>query len=191
MKVIVHGRNVEITDWIEEYVAKKVRRLERYLPDLVEVRCELTQAPTKSAADRYTAQITINNGQILRAEETSSDVFASIDASVDKISRQIERFKGRVTKERRKATSSVAAQSDMRVTAVAAAEVAAESQPEPGHIIRRKQFLIEPMTEEEALEQMELLGHDFFLFFNPDSNSTNVIYRRKDGNYGLLQPQVA
>jgi putative sigma-54 modulation protein len=190
MKVLVHGRNVEITDWIEEYVAKKVQRLERYLPNLNEVRTEISQMAAKSAADRYTVQITMwSNGQILRAEETTSDIFASIDAAVDKISRQIERFKGRVTTERRRATASVAAQSEL----VAAAVAAADTEPEetPGQIIRRKQFVIQPMDEQEALEQMELLGHDFFVFFNPDSRVANVIYRRKDGNYGLLEPQIA
>lgn len=190
MIVLVHGRNVEITDWIEEYVAKKVQKLERLLPNLNDVRTEISQMATKSAADRYTVQITMwSNGQILRAEETTSDIFASIDAAVDKISRQIERFKGRVTTERRRTTASVAAQSEL----VAAAVAAADTEPEPltGEIIRRKQFVILPMNEEEAVEQMELLGHDFFVFFNPDSRVANVLYRRKDGNYGLLEPQIA
>lgn len=188
MKVLVHGRNVEITDWIEEYVAKKVKRLERYLPNLNEVRAEIVQSNARSAADRYTVQLTMaNNGQILRAEETTGDIFASIDAVVDKISRQIERFKGRVTTERRKATSSVAMQSDLRMTAV----TEAEAEPEPGQIIRHKQFVMQAMNEEEALEQMELLGHDFFIYFNPDANSANVIYRRRDGNYGVLLPRIA
>ncbi len=185
MKVIVHGRNVEVTDWIVEYVEKKVKRLERHLPNVNEVRAELSQAPTRSAADRYTAQLTMwSNGQILRAEETTSDIFASIDAVVDKIARQIERFKGRVTKERRRASAAVAKQAD-----IAATTITDEEEP-AGQIIRRKQFPVQPMNEEEAVEQMELLGHDFFVFFNPETRSTNVLYRRKDGNYGLLQPQL-
>jgi putative sigma-54 modulation protein len=190
MKVIVHGRNVEVTDWIEEYVAKRVKRLERHLPQLKEVRAELSQTPTRSAADRYTAQITMwNNGQILRAEETTGDIFNSIDAAIDKISRQIERFKGRVTKERRRGAS-IAQQSDIAVSKVSAAEALADAEEEPGHILRHKQFAMQPMNEEEALEQMELLGHDFFIFFNPETKSPNVIYKRKDGNYGVLQPQL-
>ncbi len=190
MKVLVHGRNVVITDWIEEYVDKKVQKLERLLPNLNEVRTEITQMAAKSAADRYTVQITMwSSGQILRAEETTGDIFASIDAAVDKVSRQIERFKGRVTHERRRTTASVAAQSELVAAAVAAADTEPEEQV--GQIIRRKQFVILPMDEAEALEQMELLGHDFFVFFNPDSRVANIIYRRKDGNYGLLEPQIA
>ena len=189
MKVLVHGRNVEITDWIEEYVAKKVKRLERYVPNVSELRAEVSQAQTRSAQDRFTVQITmLSSGQILRAEETTSDIFASIDTAVDKISRQIEPFKGRTTKERRRASASVAHQSEL-VTMVTDAEADAAEEPE-GQIMRHKQFAMQPMNEEEALEQMELLGHDFFIFFNPDSKSANVIYKRKDGNYGVLQPQL-
>lgn len=188
MKVLVHGRNVEITDWVEEYVQKRVKRLERYLPNIVEVRADLTESATRAAEDRFTAQITIwESRQILRAEETTADIYASIDAAVDKISRQIQRFKGRMTKEKRRATSVAAMQADM---AAAALVEGVESEEEPGHIIRRKSFSIRPMHEEEAVEQMELLGHDFFVFQNAETNSTNVIYKRKDGNYGLLQPQA-
>ena len=192
MKVLVHGRNVEITDWIEEYVEKKVKRLERYLPNILEVRAELTEAPTRAAEDRFTAQITIwENRQILRAEETSADIYASIDAAADKISRQIQRFKGRMTKEKRRATSVAALQADMAAAALSQGLAEGDEEEETGHIIRRKAFSIRPMHEEEAVEQMELLGHDFFVFQNAETNNTNVIYKRKDGNYGLLQPQVS
>lgn len=187
MKVHVHGRNVEITDWIEEYVEKKVKRLERHVPSLNEIRVEISHYDTRSAADRYTAQITMaSNGQLLRAEETTADVFASIDAAVDKLARQIERFKGRANRERRRTTASVAVQSDLAVAAVAESEEV----PAAGQVVRRKQFAMQAMTEEEALEQMELLGHDFFIYYNPDARGANVIYKRKDGNYGILQPRL-
>jgi putative sigma-54 modulation protein len=187
MKVMVHGRNVDVTDYVKEYVTKKVGKLERYLPQINEVRAELTQNMTRSADDRFTAQVTVwANGQILRAEESTSDIFASIDATVDKMSSQIRRFKGRRYDNRRRASHAVTREAEQQ--AVAAAEIAEAE--ELGYIIRRKEFLIQPMDEEEALEQMELLGHDFFVFFNPQGNGVNVIYRRKDGNYGLLQPQV-
>ncbi|MGL4650834.1 MAG: ribosome hibernation-promoting factor, HPF/YfiA family, partial [Caldilineaceae bacterium] len=137
MKVVVHGRSVEITDWVQQYVEKKVERLERHLPHMNEVRAEISKAHTKSAADRFTAQLTIaNNGQILRAEETTGDIFASIDAAVDKMARQIERFKGRSTAERRRASAAVARQSEIAATAV----VVDEDENQPGHILRRKQF---------------------------------------------------
>jgi putative sigma-54 modulation protein len=189
MKVMVNGRNIEVTDYMREYVTKKVGRLERYLPQIGEVRADLNQNMTRSADDRYTAQITIwTNGQILRAEESTSDIFASVDATVDKISSQIRRFKGRRNDSKRRASH--AAIREVEIEAAEIAEELAAAEEEPGYIIRRKQFLVEPMDEEEALEQMELLGHDFFVFHNPQTNSVNVIYRRKDGNYGLLIPSA-
>ncbi|NJN82663.1 MAG: ribosome-associated translation inhibitor RaiA [Caldilineaceae bacterium] len=188
MELMVHGHNVEVTDWIEEYVDKKVGKLERYLPQATEARVELTHSPTRATDDRYTAQITMwANGQILRTEESTSDIFASIDSSADKMYRQIRHFKGRRYKSKRR--SAAAASAEAELAALMPIEEADEEQTEPGTIIRRKEFVLEPMNEEEALEQMELLGHDFFIFFNPDAEGINVIYRRKDGNYGLLQPR--
>ncbi len=187
MQLIVHGRNVEITDWVQQYVEKKVGKLERFLPQVRDAHAELTHSATRSANDSYTAQITIwTNGQILRAEESTSDIFASIDATVDKLSRQIKRFKGRRYDSKRRA--SVVAAAEAELVEETAEEVTQDEEAANGNIIRRKEFILQPMNEEEALEQMELLGHDFYVFFNPDTKSTNIIYRRKDGNYGLIQP---
>lgn len=186
MELIVHGRNVEVTDWIQQYVEKKVGKLERFLSQVRDARAELTHSATRSASDRYTAQITIwSNGQILRAEESTSDIFASIDAAVDKLSRQIKRFKGRRYENKRRATATSAVATEIIEEAQ---EETTEEETSQGHIIRRKQFVLQPMNEEEALEQMELLGHDFFVYLNPETNAANIVYRRKDGNYGLLQP---
>lgn len=188
MKILVHGRNVEVNDWIQEYVEKKVAKLERHLPQVTEVRAELTHAETRSADDRYTCQLTLSaDGQILRAEESTGDIFASIDATVDKLQRQIRRFKGRRYKGKRRAG---VASAEAQIAAMAAVEAPAEEEEEGGAIIRRKRFVMQPMNEEEAIEQMELLGHDFFVYLNPDTSAANVIYRRKDGNYGLLQPEL-
>jgi putative sigma-54 modulation protein len=190
MQLIVHGRNVDITDWVREYVQKKVGKLERYLPQAREARAELTHSPTRAAEDRYTAQITVwANGQILRAEESTSDIFASIDATVDKMYRQITRFKGRRYEGRRRAAAAASLEAEM--APALPEELITEEETPTGQIIRRKEFPVEPMNEEEALEQMELLGHDFYVFFNPDQRAINVIYRRRDGNYGLLQPRLA
>jgi putative sigma-54 modulation protein len=191
MELIVNGRNVEITDWVREYVEKKVSKLERYLPQAIDARAELIHSAARAAEDRYTAELTIwTNGRIFRAEESTSDIFASIDATVDKLSRQIDKFKGRRIDQPRRATAAALAHIEAEIAASAEAE-AAEAATSSGNITRRKQFVVQPMNEEEALEQMELLGHDFYLFFNPEVNAVNLIYRRKDGNYGLLQPIVA
>lgn len=190
MQLTVHGRHLEVTDWIRQYIAKKVDRIERYLPQMQEIRAELTQSETRAAADRYTAQITVwANGQILRAEESTSDIFASIDATVDKMAKQVQRFKGRRFQSRRRASAAVSMEAEMAdLPPVVQGEE--EAPAFDGSIIRRKQFVLEPMSEEEAVEQMELLGHDFFVFFNPEVRAVNVLYRRRDGNYGLLQPAM-
>ncbi len=191
MKTIVHGRNVEVTDWIREYVEKKVGKLERYLPEAKEARAELTHANTRSAQDRYTAQLTIwANRQILRSEESTGDIFASVDATVDKMYRQIERYKGRRYHEKRRQSAAAAASAEAEALAEA---IAGEPDEEElgGEIVRVKEFAVLPMNEREAVEQMELLGHDFFLFFNVESDAINVVYRRRDENYGLLKPAVA
>ena len=190
MELIVHGRNVEVTDWIQEYVEKKVGKLDRFLSQVHDARAELTHSSTRAASDRYTAQITIwTNGQILRAEESTSDIFASIDAAADKLSRQIKRFKGRRYENKRRAVSASTVAAEM--VEETPEETTGEEETSRGYIIRRKEFVLQAMQEEEALEQMELLGHDFFVFLNPETNTANIIYRRKDANYGLLQPTVS
>lgn len=189
MDLKVHGRNVDVTDWIEEYVDKKVGKLSKFLPTVNEARVELTHNATRSADDRYTAQITMwSNGQILRAEESTSDIFASIDASVDKMARQIRRFKGRRYEGKRRAGA--AANAEAELAAALAEEEEAEEEEAPG-ITRRKQFILQPMNEEEAMAQMELLGHDFFVYYDMDAAGVNVLYRRRDGQYGLLEPRLA
>lgn len=189
MNLNIHGRNIEVTDWIHQYVEKKVGRLERYLPQAKEAKAELVYTETRAAADRYTAQLTIwANGQILRAEESTDDIFASIDAIVDKMSRQIERYKGRRFKNKRRVAAAGAAEADLAATTLPE-EAEVEAEEISGHVVRTKRFLVQPMMLEDAIDQMELLGHDFFVYFSVDANAMNVLYRRKDGNYGLLQPE--
>lgn len=191
MKLIVHGRQVEVTDWVREYVEKKVGRLERYLPQVKEARAELTHNQTRAASDRYTAQLTMwVNQNILRAEESTGDIFASVDAVVDKMYRQIEHYKGKRFQGKRRASHAAAAAANAEAIAeyLSAGE---ETEEGAGEIVRVKEFPLQPMNELEAVEQMELLGHDFFLFLNPDEGGPNLVYRRRDGNYGLLKPRVA
>jgi putative sigma-54 modulation protein len=188
MQLIVHGRNLEVTDWIREYVNKKVGKLERYFNQVSEARIELSHNATRAADDRFTAQLTVfANGDILRAEESTADIVVSIDAVVDKMAKQIRRFKGRRYENRRRQSAAVTAENQLAATVVE--EV--EEEEEMGSIIRRKEFLLQPMDEEEALAQMELLGHDFFIYYDIDAEGVNVVYRRRDGQYGLLQPRVA
>jgi putative sigma-54 modulation protein len=188
MELIVHGRNVEITDWIREYVNKKVGKLERFLNQVTDARMELSHNATRAADDRFTAQLTIwSNGNILRAEESTADILVSVDATVEKMSQQIRRFKGRRFQNRRRQSAVVSAEVEM--AAIAVAEEEAEEE-EVGKIVRRKEFILQPLDEEEAVAQMELLGHDFFVYYDVDARAINVVYRRRDGQYGMLQPRL-
>ena len=185
MEVTIRGKNITINDRINDYVAKKVSKLDRYLPTIDDARMDLSVERTKSAQDRHVAQLTVRNrGAMLRAEERDQDIFAAIDAVLDKMQRQISRYK-----ERRNQRGERAAGEKPNVAAV---EAAADREVEPplGDIVRIKRFPVSPMHREEALEQMDLLGHDFFVFFDAATESFSVLYRRKDGNYGLLQPEL-
>ncbi len=125
-----------------------------------------------------------NKGAVLRGEERSSDLFAAIDAVVDTMYRQISRYKGKRIARYRHANAE-----EELMTAPPIEEEAEGGEEEP-QIVRVKRFAMAPMTPEEAIEQMELLGHSFFVFYNPDEGNINVIYRRRDGNYGLIIPEL-
>ncbi len=182
-KVEILARNMEVTDRIREYVTNKASKLGRYLNDIEEVRVELTYVKSaRSAADRQVAQITARaRGMLLRTEERADDIFAAFDTALDKMQRQIDRVKGKRQRGRGDGRS-------------AAEVVPQEEEPieeEVEVIVRRKRFPIAPMNESEAIEQMKLLGHDnFFIFFNPDANAIQVLYRRRDGTLGLIEPVV-
>ena len=182
MQLVLKGKNFVISDRVRDYVERKVGKLDRYLPDISEARVEITQEKTKSAKDRNVVQLTLRtNGTILRAEDRSEAIYASIDAVVDKIHRQIVRYKG-------KRQDRWQANAEGRAEELPIEEPVEESR---GEIVRVKRFEVRPMTAEEAIEQMELLGHHFYVFLNADENAINVVYQRDDGNYGLLQPEYA
>ena len=181
MQVILQGRGVQITDRLREYVESKVDKLDRYLPSAGEARMELAIEQTKSAEDRHVAQLTIRSkGVLLRSEERSSDMFTSVDMVIDKMRRQIDRYKSKRRGRFRGGQAEQLAELEMED---------AEDVPE-GRIVRTKRFSVTPMDPEEAVEQMELLGHSFFVFYNVQEDQINVVYQRRDGDYGLLQPDI-
>jgi putative sigma-54 modulation protein len=190
MKPIVQGRNIEMTEMIHDYVNKKAGKLDRYIDKITDLRIELVHNATRATDDRFTAQLTLwADGQTLRAEESTSDILVSIDAVVDKMSRQIRRFKGRRYHSRRRESAAANAEAALAATMIAEEEAEIEEE-EMGNIIRRKEFLLEPMDEQEALSQMEYLGHDFFIYYDVNAQGVNVVYRRRDGQFGLLQPRI-
>ena len=185
-KIETVARNMRLTDNVREYVEKKAAKLERYLQEIDEVRVELSHIKSaRSALDRQVAQITVHGkGFILRSEERADDIHAAFDTALDKIQRQIDRYKGKHYRGRGDGRS--------------AADVVEEEElpmDETGELLpligRRKKFIVLPMTEDEAVEQMRLLGHDnFFIFFNAEKNAIQVLYRRRNGTYGLIEPVV-
>lgn len=184
-EVEIFGRNMEVTDRIHDFVMKKVGKLDRYLPGIEEARVDLAYVKSaRSAADRQVAQITVRGkGFILRSEERADDIFAALDTALEKMQRRIERYKGKRYRGRGDGKT---------VTEVITSATEEEEMVGEGPVIvRRKKFVLVPMSEFEAIEQMELLGHeDFFVFFNADTNSVNVLYLRRDGTYGLIEPVV-
>ncbi len=184
VEVQIFGRNFEVTERIHDYVEKKVSKLGRYMAGMDEARVDLAfDKSARSAADRHVAQITVRGkGILLRAEESADDLYAAFDAAVDKMQRQMERFKGKRARGRgdgRTAAEVIAASTDEAV------------EVEAPLIARRKKFELTPVDEAEALEQMAMLGHEnFFIFFNIATNSINVLYRRRDGTYGLIEPVI-
>ena len=182
MQIIVQGRNVQVTDRLHEYVEDKVDKLDRYLSTITEARMELAIEKTRSAEDRQVAQLTVRaKGTLLRSEERSADMFTSVDMVMDKMKRQIDRFKSK--RRSRLRGAAVEPATDMMVEEE-------EEESEETRIVRTKRFRITPMDPEEAVEQMELLGHTFFVFYNVDEGQINVVYARRDGDYGLIQPEL-
>lgn len=183
--VDIYGRNMEVTDRIFEYVTKKVSKLDRYINDINDARVDLAYAKSaRNASDRHVAQITIRGkGFILRSEERADDIYSALDTAVDKMQRQINRYKGK--RNRRRGDGRTAAE----VTPLVEEDEPIEEQSPI--IARRKRFVLTPMDEEDALEQMSLLGHEeFFVFYNVQTNAVNVLYRRRDGTYGIIQPEI-
>ena len=184
MELQITSNNMEVTQRLRNYVEKKTARLDRYLPNLMEIQVALAMENTPSPVQRPVAEITIRDerGTILRAEERHRDLFAAIDAVVDKLYRQIERYRGK----RKAKTRGKGEDQDMGEPLPIAEEFVDEEQV----IVRYKRFALHPMSPEEAIDQMELLGHDFYVFFNSEEEAVNVIYRPRDGTFGLLQPEM-
>lgn len=183
--VEIFSRELTVDKTLEDYVQKRAANLDRYLDGVDGVRVELAyKKGAREATDRYKAQITLRGKNfVLRAEERTDQMTTAFDAALDKIQRQMERYKGKHY------------QSQVKVELAEQERIEAEEglADEPGDLIaRRKKLLLHPMTVMEAVDQMELVGHnEFFVFYNMDAGCTSVLYRRGDGNYGLIDTELA
>lgn len=175
MNIIIRGKQVELTNALRQHAEKRISKLEKYLDELKEVQVTLSVEK-----DRHRVEVTIPiNGIILRAEEESGDMYASVDMVIEKLERQIKKYKTKLAKKTRlNGLREYVAQS-----------VGRDDEEEEPQVLRTKRFAIKPMPVDEAIMQMNLLGHNFFVFSNAETELVNVVYVRKDGNYGLIEPE--
>jgi putative sigma-54 modulation protein len=179
VRLQVKGKNVEVSDALKDYAREKLGKLDKHLNDAARLELELQVERNPSISANQVAEATIwTNGPVLRARESSTDMKASIDLLVEKLERQARRYR----EKRRRGPG--------RNHDHAPAARAAQTDEVPV-IVKTKQFAVKPMNPEEAILQLELVGHDFFVFQNAESNDVNVVYRRRDGNYGLIEPQIS
>ncbi len=180
MKVNVRGKNIDATASLVEYTHKKIGKLDKHFDDNTDVQVVLSVI-----REDHIVEVTVNlNGLILRGEESTGDMYASIDQVVEKLERQVKKYKTRMNKSLRKRGM----RSMSEKHAALEAEEREDALDNSPRVVRTKRFSLKPMTVEEAILQMDLLGHSFFVFANAESDVTNVVYRRKDGNYGLIEP---
>jgi putative sigma-54 modulation protein len=182
MRLQVKGKNVEVSDTIRRYAEEKMHKLDRQLHELAEVELELRVEKNPSIADNQVAEATVRTkGPTLRVTEASSDMKSSIDALAEKLLRQIDHSRGKQRKDWHPRDNGNQPGGSMSV-------------PDEGEsadqIVKVKQFSVKPMNAEEAVLQLELIGHDFFVFRSDESGDINVVYRRKDGGYGLIEPSA-
>ena len=177
MNLQVKGRNLEVSDQIRKYAEDKLGKLDRLVNDPTRIELELAVEKNPSIADNHVAEATVwTKGPVLRAREASGDMKASIDQLVDKLERQVKRYRQKRRRGRRQGEGDVSEPLP---------EAPSEGGPE---IVKTKQFAVNPMSADEAALQLELVGHDFFVFRNAESDEVNVVYRRRDGDYGLIEP---
>ncbi len=180
MRLQVKGKNVDVSDSLKLYAQEKLGKLDKHLNDAARLEVELAVEKNPSIAESQIAEGTIwTKGPVLRARESSPDMRASIDMLVEKLERQARRYRD---KRRQRGGA--------RAAGAAEAEPAAHPDEEGPVIVKTKQFAVKPMTPEEAVLQLELIGHDFFVFQNAETTDVNVVYRRRDGDYGLIEPQI-
>lgn len=176
MRIKVSSKNIVITNALKERVENKLGKFDRYFAPDTEAHVMLNVEK-----DRHIIEVTIpfGNGVILRSEEATEDMYTSIDLLIEKMEKQIHKQKSRLEKKMKEAS--------IRFDSYDS-EVSYEQDSEI-KVVRKKRFAIKPMNEEEAVMQMELLGHNFYVFQNADSDEVNVVYKRKQGNYGLIEPE--
>lgn len=187
MKLVIHGKNIEITDGIREYVHQKIEKAASHFQNLTtEIDVHLSVARNPRINPKQTAEVTIYaNGTVIRAEESSENLYASIDLVAAKITRQLRKYK-----EKRQDKVHSKPKTGAAVTGELVTDLNSNREPQlPPAVVRSKYFAMPPMTVDEALEQLELVDHDFYMFCNAETGEINVVYERNHGGYGVIQPR--
>ncbi|MFC6334872.1 ribosome hibernation-promoting factor, HPF/YfiA family [Paenibacillus septentrionalis] len=181
MNYTIRGQRFEVTDALRDYAEKKLSRLEKYFDPSITSEVNVTLSVTKG---QHTVEVTIPiSGMFLRAEERSDDMYASIDLVIDKLERQIRKHKTKLNRKLRQASGNKMIFQDNQ------SAVSVLDEEEDFELVRTKRFTFKPMDVEEAILQMNMLGHSFFVFSNSDTKTVNVVYKRSDGKYGLIEQQ--
>ena len=187
MNLTVKGRNLPLTEALGAYAEEKMRRLGKYLADGSRCEVELWTEKNPSISDNQVVEATIfTKGPVIRAREASPDIYASIDLVFAKLERQVKKYRGKLVARSQGAHKEAFVSEGFEVPEEA--ELIEEEAASP-RIVKTKQFMIKPMAPEEAALQLELVGHDFYVFTNSETQETAVVYRRRDGNYGLIEAQ--
>jgi putative sigma-54 modulation protein len=183
MDIQISGKNIEMAPAVRDYITKKLEKINRHLTNILAFDVVASEEQTRSPDQRFILQVTINNkGTLLRGEVRAQDLYSATDKVTELMNRQIEHYKGRKPYAKARGGPSI-----RTTTTEATSGLEAEKEESGPRVVKSKRFEIKPMSLEEAVDQMILLGHDFFLYFNPDTNNMNLVYRRKDGNYGLIE----
>lgn len=191
MDIILKGNNFELSDNLKEYATRKIKKLSKFFNNIIRCEVEFTSEKTKSTDSAKKVQVTLKvSGSILRCEESSVSFHSSVDIALEKIERQLKRYKNRLVERGRKGK-----ERDLAISAKTASLRRESEQPSRinenrDRIVKIKKFNVKPMTADEALIHMDLLGHDFFLFYNSGTHNINAVYKRKDGLFGLLIPET-
>ena len=189
MELQIQARNLELNDQVRNHASQKLGQLGRQLPTITNAVVELASEPTRAQKDRVVAQVTLDvNGTILRSEQRANNTRSAINSAADVLSRLIERYKSRAYRsERSRRAQPQPVEPASEDQALSSAEQDLAPLPD-GDLVRVKRFDMPSMTVDEAALQMQLLGHHFFMFLNSDTETHNVLYQRRDGNLGLIQP---
>lgn len=172
MAIAVRGKNIDITPALRDYVEKRVGKITKYFDSLGEITVVLTVSK-----GRHIVEVTVPiNGMLLRGEEATTDMYTSIDLVIEKLEKQIEKYKTKIARKLKQGGFKI--------------DAPVHTAPDTEElVVKTKRFAVKPVNVEEAIMQMNLINHDFYVFMNSETEQVNVVYRRKDGHYGLIEPE--